>query len=54
MYNIKRFKNCLFEVVYLHQHVTFAWHSLDGNEMLLEIFAYSSNSLTFYGSELNL
>ena len=47
MYNIKRFKNFLFEVVYLDQDVTFALHRLDGNEMLLEIFAYSRTALHF-------
>ena len=42
----------LFEVVYLHLHTVITLHRLDGNEKLIEINAYPSNSRAFYGPEL--
>ena len=41
-------------MVCVHLHTVTALHHLDGNEKLLENFAYPSNSRAFYGPELNL
>ena len=41
-------------MVCVHLHTVTALHHLDGNEKLLEKFAYPSSSRAFYGPELNL
>ena len=38
----------LFKVVYLHQHTVILLYRLVRNEKLLEMFAYPSNTRTFY------
>ena len=53
MYNINTIETFL-EVVSLHVHIVIALYRLDGNEELLEIFGYSSNSHAFHGPDVNL
>lgn len=43
-----------FEMVCLNLHTVIVLHCYDGNENLLEMFGYPSNSHAFYRPELNL